>query len=61
MLGAEINATYNSITDEFTCNSDYEDKEYVDAECKLAKLEMKDFKNSFDKIISESGTNYFNN
>lgn len=60
-LDIEINAIYDYATDEFNCSSDYEDKEIVKLNCDSAKLVTKELKTSFEKIISNSKTNYFNN
>lgn len=60
LLGIKITATYNHTTKEFVCNSDYEDKEYIDAECKVVEKSLEELKTNFEKIINESGTMYFN-
>lgn len=60
LLGIKITATYNHMTKEFVCNSDYDDKEYVDSECKVAEKSLEELKINFEKIINESGTMYFN-
>ena len=66
MLGIKINASHNYNTDEFVCSSNYEDndediKGYIDTECDLAKLSMRDIKAEFSGYVTESGTSYFNN
>lgn len=58
-LGVEIDATYNYTTDEFNCDSSYEDKEYVETECDIAKLSFKDLKTGFEELIKNSETLYF--
>lgn len=59
-MGIEINTTYNYDTEEFICNSEHDDKEYVEAECNMVSLTIKELKEIFDEMIINSRTTYFN-
>jgi len=59
-MGIEINATYNYDNEEFICNSDHNDKEYVDSECNMANLTIKELKEIFDELVINSESIYFN-
>lgn len=58
-LGVEINATYNHNTDDFSCNSQDTDRDFVNNECNNAKNIISSYKVDFEKMITESGTLYF--
>lgn len=60
LLGIETNATYDFNTNEYNCSSNYDDSEYVETECNMAKLTLTEVKETFETLIKESETLYFN-